>query len=166
MERLTYMRWDDGPTLDSTWSIKTDLNLINDYDFLRNNGSLYLHAFFFPTGKKSLLKGFFSRPTSSTSTSNLKNLSGASPNPNSELYKGPEVTARVHKKLNKIKKRKYQQTHNLLSGDTERAEDREKHGTTEWISHWHPNITISICYDQTAWPRGKIPPPLDRGMIL
>ena len=92
--------------------------------------------------------------------------SGASPNPNSELYKGPEVTARVHKKLNKIKKRKYQQTHNLLSGDTERAEDREKHGTTEWISHWHPNITISICYDQTAWPRGKIPPPLDRGMIL
>ena len=52
MERLTYMRWDDGPTLDSTWSIKTDLNLINDYDFLRNNGSLYLHAFFFPTGKK------------------------------------------------------------------------------------------------------------------
>jgi len=136
MERLTYMRWDDGPTLDSTWSIKTDLNLINDYDFLRNNGSLYLHAFFFPTG--------------------------ASPNPNSELYKGPEVTARVHKKLNKIKKRKYQQTHNLLSGDTERAEDREKHGTTEWISHWHPNITISICYDQTAWPRGKIPPPLDR----
>ena len=51
MERLTYMKWDDGPTLDSTWSIKTDLNLINDYDFLRNNGSLYLHAFFFPTGK-------------------------------------------------------------------------------------------------------------------
>lgn len=96
----------------------------------------------------------------------VKKRSGASPNPNSELYKGPEVTARVHKKLNKIKKRKYQQTHNLLSGDTERAEDREKHGTTEWISHWHPNITISICYDQTAWPRGKIPPPLDRGMIL
>ena len=51
MERLTYMKWDDGPTLDSTWSIKTNLNLINDYDFLRNNGSLYLHAFFFPTGK-------------------------------------------------------------------------------------------------------------------
>ena len=104
-----------------------------------------------------------------TSQRNFKKMhfrSGASPNPSSELYKGPEVTARVHKKLNKIKKRKYQQTHNLLSGDTERAEDREKHGTTEWISHWHPNITISICYDQTAWPRGKIPPPLDRGMIF
>lgn len=157
MERLTYMRWDDGPTLDSTWSIKTDLNLINDYDFLRNNGSLYLHAFFFPTGKKLNFP---------TKLKKMRFRSGASPNPNSELYKGPEVTARVHKKLNKIKKRKYQQTHNLLSGDTERAEDREKHGTTEWISHWHPNITISICYDQTAWPRGKIPPPLDRGMIL
>ena len=151
------MRWDDGPTLDSTWSIKTDLNLINDYDFLRNNGSLYLHAFFFPTGKKLNFPTKFKK---------MRFRSGASPNPNSELYKGPEVTARVHKKLNKIKKRKYQQTHNLLSGDTERAEDREKHGTTEWISHWHPNITISICYDQTAWPRGKIPPPLDRGMIL
>lgn len=55
MERLTYMNWNDGPTLDSTWSIKTNLNLANDYDFLRNNGSLYLHAFFFPTGKIPLV---------------------------------------------------------------------------------------------------------------
>ena len=52
------MKWDDGPTLDSTWSIKTDLNLINDYDFLRNNGSLYLHAFFFPTGKNDSFIAF------------------------------------------------------------------------------------------------------------
>ena len=46
--------------------------------------------------------------------------------------------------MNKVKKRKYQQTHNLLSGDTEKLEDREKSGTTEWISHWHENITLSI----------------------
>ena len=84
-----------------------------------------------------------------------------SPDPQSLDYQGKYV-ASVTKQLNKIKKRKYQQTHNLLSGDTEKTEDREKSGTVEWISHWHPNITLSICYDQTAWPKGKIPPPLDK----
>ena len=64
--------------------------------------------------------------------------------------------------MNKVRKRKYQQTHNLLSGDTEKLEDKEKSGTTEWISHWHENITLSICYDQTPFPRGKVPPPLDK----
>ena len=66
------------------------------------------------------------------------------------------------KKMNKIKRRKYQETHNLLSGATEKEEDREKSGTVEYLSHWHGNLTISLVYDQTNWPEGKIPPPLDK----
>ena len=59
------------------------------------------------------------------------------------------------KKMNKIKRRKYQETHNLLSGATEKEEDREKSGTVEYLSHWHGNLTISLVYDQTNWPQGK-----------
>ena len=40
--------------------------------------------------------------------------------------------------------------------------DHEKSGTVEYLSHWHGNLTISLVYDQTNWPEGKIPPPLDK----
>ncbi|MGH0114885.1 UNVERIFIED_CONTAM: hypothetical protein FKN15_065809 [Acipenser sinensis] len=41
----------------------------------------------------------------------------------------------------------------------ERAED---YGPIEVISHWHPNVTISMVDDHTAWVKGAVPPPLDQ----
>jgi hypothetical protein len=31
----------------------------------------------------------------------------------------------------------------------------------EIISYWHPNLTINIIDDHTAWVPGSVPPPLD-----
>lgn len=103
---------------------------MNDLPHLAQNGSLFLHSFFYP--------------------------SGSSPNPKDDLYRAGYVSKGM-KKMNKVKRRKYQETHNLLSGATEKEEDRVKSGTVEYLSHWHGNMTISIVYDQTPWPQGKIP---------
>ena len=129
MEKLTFGLWTEGDESDSTWFKESELDL-NEFDFVRNNGSLFLHTFMFPHG--------------------------ASANPKDDTYRAGYV-AKSMKKLNKIKKRKYQETKNLLSGSTEKTEDKEKSGTVEWISHWHSNITISPIYDYTQWPPGKIP---------
>lgn len=132
---LVFMKWDQGANGDSIFTLDYELDLNEKYDYVRNNQSIYLHSFFYPTGTAS--------------------------DPSDDRHQSA-FTTRTTKQLNKVKKRKYQQTHNLLSGDTEKLEDREKSGTTEWISHWHENITLSICYDQTPFPRGKVPPPLDK----
>jgi len=134
-EKLTYGLWTEGETGDSIFYKKSTLDLENEYAHLKNNGSLFLHSFFYPTG--------------------------SSPDPKNDLYR-PGYVAKSMKKMNKIKRRKYQETHNLLSGATEKEEDREKSGTVEYLSHWHGNLTISLVYDQTNWPEGKIPPPLDK----
>ncbi|KAG7278354.1 hypothetical protein CRUP_024599 [Coryphaenoides rupestris] len=39
---------------------------------------------------------------------------------------------------------------------------RKSHGPVEVISHWHPNLTINIVDDHTAWVKGSVPPPLDQ----
>ena len=54
-DRLTYGYWEDGPKKDSIFSTKFNLDLENSYNFVRNNGSLYLHTFFFPTGESMYL---------------------------------------------------------------------------------------------------------------
>lgn len=38
----------------------------------------------------------------------------------------------------------------------------ESHGPVEIISHWHPNLTINMIDDHTAWVKGSVPPPLDQ----
>ena len=32
----------------------------------------------------------------------------------------------------------------------------------EILSHWHPNLTINIVFDYTAWTKGAIPSPIDQ----
>ena len=32
---------------------------------------------------------------------------------------------------------------------------------TEIISYWHPNLTLNLVYDQTPWPRGSLPVPMN-----
>uniref|UniRef100_A0A8B9DT98 CLPTM1 regulator of GABA type A receptor forward trafficking n=1 Tax=Anser cygnoides TaxID=8845 RepID=A0A8B9DT98_ANSCY len=68
--------------------------------------------------------------------------------------------------INKYKRRRFQKTKNLLTGETEadpemikRAED---YGPVEVISHWHPNLTINMVDDHTPWVKGSVPPPLDQ----
>ncbi|CAN8178151.1 unnamed protein product [Coccothraustes coccothraustes] len=65
--------------------------------------------------------------------------------------------------INKYKRRRFQKTKNLLTGETEadpamikRAED---FGPVEVISHWHPNLTINMVDDHTPWVKGSVPPP-------
>ncbi|KAG7215559.1 hypothetical protein INR49_022143 [Caranx melampygus] len=41
-------------------------------------------------------------------------------------------------------------------------ERAESHGPVEIISHWHPNLTINMVDDHTAWVKGSVPPPLDQ----
>lgn len=31
----------------------------------------------------------------------------------------------------------------------------------EYVSHWHPNLTINLVTDHTNWVYGQVPPPLD-----
>ncbi|GBM60069.1 Cleft lip and palate transmembrane protein 1, partial [Araneus ventricosus] len=67
------------------------------------------------------------------------------------------------KRMNKYKKLQYQRTHNLLTGETAAsAEDIKKaeESHLEYISYWHPNITINIINDDTAWVQGHVPPPV------
>lgn len=42
----------------------------------------------------------------------------------------------------------------------------ESHGPVEIISHWHPNLTINMVDDHTAWVKGSVPPPLDQRKII
>ncbi|XP_064157561.1 putative lipid scramblase CLPTM1 [Anguilla rostrata] len=68
--------------------------------------------------------------------------------------------------LNKYKRRKFLKTKNLLTGETEADPEMikraESHGPVEVISHWHPNLTINMVDDHTAWVKGSVPPPLDQ----
>lgn len=31
----------------------------------------------------------------------------------------------------------------------------------EYVSHWHPNLTINLVIDQANWMYGAVPQPLD-----
>lgn len=31
----------------------------------------------------------------------------------------------------------------------------------EYVSHWHPNLTVNLLVDQTNWVYGQVPQPLD-----
>lgn len=52
-----------------------------------------------------------------------------------------------------------------MTGETETSkEDLAKIAEgikQEIVSHWHPNLTINIVHDFTAWTPGQVPPPLD-----
>lgn len=132
---IIYGDWYGGPEKDGTFSFST--NIVSSHS-LRNNGSIYLHVFFVTSGK--------------------------SPDPkNKPDYAGSYMTY-GRKMLNKFKKLRYQKTHNLLTGQTEKSAEEIKKAETlteEIVSHWHPNLTINLVTDQTNWVQGSVPPPLD-----
>lgn len=103
--------------------------------YFQNNGSIYIHVFV--------------------------TKSGMSPNPaDLESYAGDEIShsSRI---LNKFKKIRYEKTHNLLTGQTEKIADVHSEKVSEATSHWHPNLTINVVTDQTNWMKGAVPQPLD-----
>lgn len=135
-KNLVYGDWIAGGEGDGSFSYKKTLQVSEN---LRNNGSIYLHAYIVRTGK--------------------------TPNPKDakELYAGKQICY-LKKMINKYKKKKFHKTKNLLTGETEQsAEDIEKAKTMkeEIVSHWHPNITLNLVTDQTNWVQGTVPPPLD-----
>ncbi|XP_034254010.1 cleft lip and palate transmembrane protein 1 homolog [Thrips palmi] len=104
---------------------------IQTSEAVQNNGSLYLHVYVTKHGK--------SPKNSEFGTYNVR-------------------------QLNKFKRRRYMKTKNLLTGETSATpEEVLKAETTkeEVMSHWHPNLTISLVTDQTNWVQGTVPPPLN-----
>ncbi|VDN57738.1 unnamed protein product [Dracunculus medinensis] len=91
---------------------------------------------------------------------------GHSPNPEDRNYFGREVIYNS-KRLNRYKKRYYKKTQNLLTGKTEQSEEEQRKADLmnyEILNYWHPNLTISLVYDQTAWQKGSLPSPLDEAI--
>ncbi|XP_055519649.1 putative lipid scramblase CLPTM1 [Leucoraja erinacea] len=113
---------------------------IETTEHIRSNGSVFIHIYFTKSG-------FHPDPMRKTQYRRL-------------------ATVSTTKMLNKFKRRKFQKTKNLLTGQTDadpeiikRAED---YGPVEIISHWHPNLTVHIVDDHTSWAMGAVPPPLDQ----
>ncbi|CAD5116209.1 DgyrCDS5125 [Dimorphilus gyrociliatus] len=133
-EELEYGDWTSGLTKDGTY-IKD--GKIKATPTIQNNGSIYLHVFIVKAGN--------------------------SPDPRDSSY-DKKFTIKKTKRLNKFKKRKFVQTVNLLTGKSDahpdliRAQNESKY---EILSHWHPNLTINLVDDHTAWTRGAVPAPLD-----
>jgi hypothetical protein len=134
---LEYGDWYSGPTGDA---IYTHSVTFPAPEGVQRNGTIYMHAFVVKAGKSpdpSTGKGSFSKKWT--------------------LYKQFQ--------LNKFKKKSYKKTTNLLTGETDATEEEQNKMAEgikqEIISHWHPNVTVNIVADHTAWVPGAVPPPLD-----
>jgi len=131
---LIYGDWYGGENSDGIYTANVRLQLSEK---AQQNGSIYIHTFIVP--------------------------GGYSPDPNEKPHSKLN-TIRSTKLLNKFKKKRYGRTHNLLTGETAASlEEQEKASrlTSEIISHWHPNVTIALVTDWTAWTAGSVPSPLN-----
>lgn len=137
-KNIVYDEWYQGPNGDSTYNAELDIDLSRK---VQRNGSLWIHTFF-------VKSGFIPYEISRTA----ENFS-------------PMYTLHRKKQLNRFKKRRYRDTHNLITGKTDKTEDEQlkikNKIKEEVVSHWHPNLTINMIYDHTAWTPGAVPPPLD-----
>nr|CAD2136525.1 unnamed protein product [Meloidogyne enterolobii] len=131
---LFYGDWESGPQFDG--SHIRSLSFPTP-DVLKKNESIYLHVFLVKDG--------------------LSHFSGDS---NYVVYSNTQ--------LNKYKKKYYRKTTNLLTGKTEQnVEEQQKadEGVKwEMLNYWHPNITVNLVTDFTAWTKGQVPSPLDEAV--
>ncbi|XP_063235819.1 putative lipid scramblase CLPTM1 isoform X2 [Bacillus rossius redtenbacheri] len=135
---LVYGDWTGGPSGDGTRTKTTSVppQLV---EVLKSNGSVYLHTFVTRDGQSPDQRA-------------------------GKGYAGKYGMAHNTRKLNKYKRLRYTKTHNLLTGETAASAEEIKKAETmkeEIVSHWHPNLTINLVTDQTAWVQGSVPPPLD-----
>lgn len=149
-EGLIYGDWSSGPNGDGTREKSVS---IPTPEALQRNQSLYLHAF--------VVK------------------SGMSPVPKDPDYAGREVRKQRYEagnkrvvlqiihgtfQLNKYKKKHYKLTQNLLTGKTEQSEEDQLKAAQvkyEILNFWHPNLTINLVNDYTAWTKGRCSLPLN-----
>lgn len=134
-EGLTYGDWYGGKNGDGTVTHHTKIRASEQ---LQKNGSIYIHIYVTKTG--------------------------FTPNPNDQYSYAGEHKGHISRLLNKFKKIRYQKTHNLLTGQTEKSAEvvaKAKIMSSEIVSHWHPNLTINLITDQTNWVSGSVPAPLD-----
>lgn len=132
---LVYGDWESGPQRDGTHIFSGSIPASAT---VQNNGSLYLHVY--------IVK------------------EGYSPDPKEKDRYSMKYTVYSSMQLNKFKKRRFLETKNLLTGETEVHPDLIKKPNSsgyEILSHWHPNLTINLLDDHTSWVRGHIPAPLD-----
>ncbi|CAM4671142.1 unnamed protein product [Lepidochelys olivacea] len=134
---LVYGDWTSGENADGCYERYAELDIPES---VQHNGSMYVHVYF--------------------------TKSGFHPDPKQKNLYRRLATVHTSRMINKYKRRRFQKTKNLLTGETEadpemikRAED---FGPVEVISHWHPNLTINIVDDHTPWVKGSVPPPLDQ----
>lgn len=131
---IAYGEWDEGPNHDSTFQAEFDIDLSPK---VQRNGSIWLHIYFVKSGYI---------PFEETRTA--ENFS-------------PIYTLHAKKQLNRFKKRRYRDTHNLITGKTDKSEEEKEKIKNkikeEIISHWHPNLTINMVYDYTPWTPGALP---------
>uniref|UniRef100_A0A674PM05 CLPTM1 regulator of GABA type A receptor forward trafficking n=1 Tax=Takifugu rubripes TaxID=31033 RepID=A0A674PM05_TAKRU len=134
---LVYGDWTTGENVDGCYEHYQEMEIPEK---LQQNGSLYMHIYF--------------------------TKSGFHPDPKRKGQYRRLATVHATRMLNKFKRRKFQKTKNLLTGETEADPEiikrAESHGPVEIISHWHPNLTINMVDDHTAWVKGSVPPPLDQ----
>ncbi|KFM77446.1 Cleft lip and palate transmembrane protein 1-like protein, partial [Stegodyphus mimosarum] len=132
---IIYGDWYGGPNGDGTYTLETEITATKN---MQRNCSIWLHTCIAKHGR--------------------------SPNPHDKKkYSRRDVICKS-KRMNKYKKLRYQRTHNLLTGETSASPEAVKkaeESPLEIISHWHPNMTINIIDDHTAWVQGHVPPPLD-----
>uniref|UniRef100_A0AAQ4PUX9 CLPTM1 regulator of GABA type A receptor forward trafficking n=1 Tax=Gasterosteus aculeatus aculeatus TaxID=481459 RepID=A0AAQ4PUX9_GASAC len=134
---LVYGDWTIGEKGDGCYETYKELDIPES---VQQNGSLYMHVYF--------------------------TKSGFHPDPKRKGQYRRLATVHSTRMLNKFKRRKFMKTKNLLTGETEADPEvikrAESHGPVEIISHWHPNLTINMVDDHTAWVKGSVPPPLDQ----
>ncbi|KAK2831225.1 hypothetical protein Q7C36_016311 [Tachysurus vachellii] len=134
---LIYGDWSTGEAGDGCYEHHLELDTPES---VQQNGSYYIHVYF--------------------------TKSGFHPDPKRKGQYRRLSTVHATRMLNKYKRRKFLKTKNLLTGETEADPEMikraESHGPVEIISHWHPNLTINIVDDHTAWVKGSVPPPLDQ----
>ncbi|XP_069117157.1 putative lipid scramblase CLPTM1 [Argopecten irradians] len=130
---LVYGDWTSGIDGDGSF-VKS--GQIPTPEAVQNNGSIFLHVYFVRSGK--------------------------SPNPADKGQYSRRTTVYKSMRLNKYKKRKFHNTVNLLTGQTDVHPDLiQKNVSFEILSHWHPNLTINLLDDHSPWMRGSIPAPLN-----
>ncbi|XP_045187405.2 putative lipid scramblase CLPTM1 [Mercenaria mercenaria] len=132
---LIYGDWESGPQGDGTHVFSRSIPASQT---VQNNGSIYLHVYIVKEGNSPDEK-------------------------NKERYSKRDTIYRSMQ-LNKFKKRRFLETKNLLTGETDVHPDLIKKPNSsefEILSHWHPNLTINLLDDQTSWVKGHIPAPLD-----
>lgn len=140
---IHYDDWTQGPNYDSIFTSNFDIKLSQR---VKNNGSIWLHTYL-------VRSGYLPYEVSKVSATRKA--------PYNSIY-----TLHKSKQLNRYKKRRYKDTHNLLTGKTDKSvEEQEKIKlkiNEEIISHWHPNLTVNVVYDSaTTWVQGQVPQPYD-----